>query len=137
MIGQVQSYDPESLVGVITSEDKLFDFVIKDWVAGVPPEQEDEVYFDVENNQAVNVRLVGAYLEPPKAVKSKVIAGCLALFLGFAGVHRIYLGFYKLAVAQMALTAATVGFGAVWGLIDALLIFTGNINKDGKGRPLK
>jgi hypothetical protein len=37
----------------------------------------------------------------------------------------------------MALTAATVGFGAVWGLIDALLIFTGNINKDGKGRPLK
>jgi len=137
MIGQVQSYDPALLAGVITSEGKSFDFVIKDWVTGVPPEQEDEVYFDEEGHQAVNIRLVGAYLAPPTPVKSKKIAGILALLLGFAGVHRIYLGYYKLAVAQMAVTAATVGFGALWGFVDAVLIFTGNINKDAKGRPLK
>jgi len=139
MIGEVQSYDPESLAGVIISEGLLFDFVIQDWETGVPPDEGDAVYFDVDddNNQAVKIRLVGAYLEPPKAVKSKNIAGILALLLGFSGAHRFYLGFYKMAVAQLALTAATMGFGAVWGFIDALLIFTGNIDKDGKGRPLK
>jgi hypothetical protein len=37
----------------------------------------------------------------------------------------------------LAFTAATVGFGAVWGFIDAVLLFSGNINMDAKGRPLK
>ncbi|PPD47156.1 MAG: hypothetical protein CTY13_06035, partial [Methylobacter sp.] len=83
MIGEVQSYDPESLAGVIISEGLLFDFVIQDWETGVPPDEGDAVYFDVnEDNQAVKIRLVGAYLEPPKAVKSKNIAGILALLLG-------------------------------------------------------
>jgi TM2 domain-containing membrane protein YozV len=45
---------------------------------------------------------VGAYLAPPQAVKYKYVAAVLALFLGFTGLHRFYLGFYKLGFAQLA-----------------------------------
>lgn len=137
MIGQVQSYNLETLTGLIASEGVLFDFNIQAWEAGVPPEDGDEVFFDADANQAINIKLVGAYLAPPVAVKSKNIACILALLLGFVGAHRFYLGYYKLALAQLALTVASAGFGAAWGFIESILIFSGNINKDGKGRPLK
>ncbi len=137
MIGHIESYDPETQSGVIKSEDNRFGFDLDGWVSDVPPDQGDDVYFDVNDGEAINVKLVGAYLEPPKAVKYKYVAAVLALLLGFTGAHRFYLGFYKLGLAQLALTALTIGYGAVWGFIEAVLIFTGNINKDAKGRPLK
>ena len=72
-----------------------------------------------------------------KAVKYKYVAVALAFFLGFTGMHRFYLGYYKLGLAQLAFTAITVGYGALWGFIEAILLFAGHINKDAKGRPLK
>ena len=139
MIGHIESYDPKTQSGVIKSEDKFFAFDLQGWVADVPPDQGDDVDFDVavDNTTAHTIKLVGAYLQPPKAVKYKYVASALALFLGFTGAHRFYLGFYKLGVAQLALTALTVGYGALWGFVEAVLLFTGNINKDAKGRPLK
>ncbi len=38
------------------------------------------------------------------AVKSKVAAGLLAIFLGSYGVHNFYLGYYKKAAVQLGLT---------------------------------
>lgn len=138
MIGHIESYDVETQSGVIKSEDKFFAFDLEGWLAEVPPDQGDDVYFDSEDGTAAtNVKLVGAYLEPTKAVKRKYVAAVLALLLGFTGAHRFYLGFYKLGLAQLALTGLTVGYGALWGFIEAVLLFTGNINKDAKGRPLK
>ncbi len=137
MIGHIESYDPKTQSGVIKSEDKFFAFDLHGWVADVPPDQGDDVNFDVDDTSAINIKLVGAYLEPPKAVKYKYVASALALFLGFTGAHRFYLGFYKLGLAQLALTALTVGYGALWGFVEAVLLFTGNINKDAKGRPFK
>jgi TM2 domain-containing membrane protein YozV len=110
---------------------------LNDWIPQVPPEKADEVNFEAEGTIARKINLVGACLVPPKAVKYKYVAGALALFLGFTGMHRFYLGFYWLGIAQLALTAATVGYGALWGFVEAILLFTGNINKDAKGRPLK
>jgi TM2 domain-containing membrane protein YozV len=106
-------------------------------VAQVPPDPDDDVNFDAEGTIARNINLVGAYLAPPKAVKYKYVAALMALFLGFTGLHRFYLGFYKIGFAQLAVTAATVGYGALWGFIEAVLLFAGHINKDAKGRPLK
>lgn len=138
MIGHIESYNSDTQSGVIKSEDKFFAFDLKGWASDVPPDQGDDVYFDAgEDNTAINVKLMGAYLEPPKAVKSKYIAGILGLLLGFAGAHRFYLGFYKLGLAQIAVSAFTIGYGAVWGFVEAFLIFTGHIYKDAKGRPLK
>ncbi len=137
MIGFIESYDAETQSGVIKSEDNRFGFDLDGWASDVPPDQGDDVYFDVDDGEAINVKLVGAYLEPPKAVKYKYVAAVLALLLGFTGAHRYYLGFYKLGIAQLAFTAVLQGYGAVWGFIEAVLIFGGHINKDAKGRPLK
>ena len=137
MIGYIESYDPEDQTGIVKSEENSYTFHLDDWISQVPPDQGDDVDFEVEGTIARKINLVGAFLTPPKAVKRKYVAGALALFLGFTGIHRFYLGFYWLGIAQLALTAATVGYGALWGFIEAILLFTGNINKDAKGRPLK
>ena len=137
MIGHIESYDPDSQTGVVKSEENSYTFHLDDWVAEVPPDPDDDVNFDAEGTIARKIKLVGASLAPPKAVKYKYVAAVLALFLGFTGIHRFYLGFYKLGLAQLAVTAATVGYGALWGFVEAVLLFTGRIEKDAKGRPLK
>ena len=68
--------------------------------------------------------------------KSKLVAGLLALFVGGFGVHNFYLGYTGKAIAQICLTFC-FGLGAIWALIEAIMIFTGHINTDAKGVPLK
>jgi TM2 domain-containing membrane protein YozV len=69
--------------------------------------------------------------------KSKLAAGLLGIFVGGFGVHRFYLGYVGMGIAQVAVTIATCGIGAIWGFIEGILILTDVINKDAKGRPLK
>lgn len=68
--------------------------------------------------------------------KSKLAAGLLGIFLGGLGVHNFYLGYTGKAIAQILLSLC-FGIGAIWGLIEGILILTGSINKDAKGVPLK
>ena len=68
--------------------------------------------------------------------KSKMTAGLLGIFLGGWGVHNFYLGYTGKAIAQIALTFC-FGVGAIWGLIEGIMILTGKIDKDAKGNPLK
>ncbi len=138
MLGKIESYDAEQQTGVIISDKQLLNFNSDSWLPEVPPEAGDDVSFTVnEDNFAVDVNLVAAYFEPPKAVKYKYVAAALGLVFGFAGLHRLYLGYYKIALAQLALTALTQGYGVLWGFIETVLIVGGQINKDAKGRPLK
>ena len=67
-------------------------------------------------------------------IKQKVIAGLLQLFLTF-GIGRFYLGHTKIAVAQL-LTTFICGAGAIWCVIDAIMILTGKV-ADAEGRPLR
>ena len=50
------------------------------------------------------------------------------------------LGYTGKAVAQLLITLLTCGFGAfissIWGLIEGILILTGNIKKDASGNDL-
>lgn len=70
--------------------------------------------------------------------KSKLAAGLLGIFLGGLGVHRFYLGYTGLGIAQIAVTLVTCGLGCIWGLIEGILILCGSsITTDADGRPLK
>jgi TM2 domain-containing membrane protein YozV len=71
------------------------------------------------------------------APKSKLVAGLLGIFLGSLGVHRFYLGYIGIGIAQIVVSILTAGCGGwLWGLIEGILILTGTINKDAQGNPL-
>lgn len=72
----------------------------------------------------------------PYSDKSKLTAGLLELFLGSFGAGRFYLNQPGIAVGQIAATWLTCGLGAIWPLIDAILMLTGSV-KDKDGRPLR
>ncbi len=72
--------------------------------------------------------------------KSKVTAGILGIFLGCYGVHNFYLGYNGKAIAQLLITLLSLFLlswvSAIWGLIEGILILTGNIKKDASGNDL-
>lgn len=72
----------------------------------------------------------------PSTQKSKMAAGLLGIFLGGLGIHNFYLGNTGKAIAQIALSFCC-GIGAIWGLIEGIMILTGSINTDANGVPLK
>lgn len=82
--------------------------------------------FAIENKPVVD----------PSLQKSKLVAGLLGIFLGGLGIHNFYLGFTGKAIAQIVLSFC-FGIGAIWGLIEGIMILTGSINKDAKDIPLK
>jgi hypothetical protein len=135
--GQIESYDIATKKGLVKDQEEFFEFDEASWISSVPPDSGDEVTFELNNGIVTNMRLVAESIKPVQAVKSRLIATFLALFLGATGVHRFYLGFYKLGLIQLAVTVLTQGYGVVWGFVEAILLFAGHIHKDAKGRPLK
>ena len=70
--------------------------------------------------------------------KSKLVAGLLGIFLGGFGVHRFYLGYTGIGIGQIVVTICTCGAGALWGLIEGILILCGStIKTDADGKTLK
>lgn len=70
--------------------------------------------------------------------KKKITAGLLGIFLGGFGVHRFYLGYSGIGIAQIAVTVVTCGAGALWGFIEGILILTGSyLQTDADGVPLE
>lgn len=139
MIGHVESYDSERQTGAIRAEDKVYEFHIDDWNPEVEPKVGNDVDFMPDDDgSASSVDIAGAYLKNKKAVKNHYVGGALGVLFGAIGLHRIYLGFYPIAIAQIGLSFI-LGFqyGFMWGAIEGILIFIGLINKDAKGRPLK
>jgi len=71
-----------------------------------------------------------------EGAKSKLAAGLLGVFFGGVGVHRFYLGYVGIGIAQIIVTLVTAGIGGIWGVIEGILILVGVMNKDAKGQPL-
>ncbi len=67
--------------------------------------------------------------------KSKMVAGLLAIFLGGFGVHNFYLGDTKMGIFHILATLC-FGLGAIWGIIDGIMILTGKTTTDANGNPL-
>jgi TM2 domain-containing membrane protein YozV len=142
MLGLVRSYDPETETGKITIGKENFDFDLSVWLPEAAPEEGDEVSFDLRGKKAYNINLRGAMLNKADAVKIRWVAVLLSLLFGWIGIHRIYLGYYRIAFMQCVLTgflfmAGLPGYVLLWPVIDAFLIFAGHIDKDAKLRPLK
>ena len=137
MLGHIESYDERCQTGVIKYQDSFYEFHIDQWSAEQPPQAGDDVDFDHENNEVTEVSPVGAYLVELQPVKHHLIAALLGIVFGAVGFHRFYLGFWGLGITQILVTLFTGGFGVVWGFVEGVLIFTGHIKKDAKGRHLK
>lgn len=142
MIGHIESFDPDIRAGVIKCEGAFYQFHIDDWAADVPPEAGDDVRFELDDGKAVQVNLVGAFLEKPKAVKYRFLAAFMSLLFGWAGLNRFYLGYYRIGFIQIILTVILFYSGFIvfvpqWGFVEAILLFSGKFDKDAKGRPLK
>lgn len=98
----------------------------------------------VKENQDVCLNC-GVNLKKDKKIdnvngKSKITAGILGIFLGCFGVHNFYLGYNGKAIAQLLITLLSLFLlswvSAIWGLIEGILILTGNIKKDASGNDL-
>lgn len=137
MLGHIESYDERCQTGVIKYQDRFYEFHIDQWTAEQAPQAGDDVDFDHENNEVIEVSPVGAYLVELQPVKHHLIAALLGIVFGGLGFHRFYLGFWGLGITQILVTLFTGGFGVVWGFVEGVLIFTGHIKKDAKGRHLK
>jgi len=137
MLGHIESYDERCQTGVVKCEEEFYEFHIDQWTADEAPKAGDDVDFTRENGEVTEVSPVGAYLFDHKLSKNRMLAGLLGLVFGAVGLHRMYLGFWGLGITQIIVTLATGGFGVVWGFIEGVLILTGHINKDAKGRHLK
>ncbi|WP_150050313.1 MULTISPECIES: NINE protein [Methylomonas] len=137
MLGHIESYDERCQTGVVKHEDRFYEFHIDHWTSQEAPRVGDDVDFDHENGEVTEIGPVGAYLTQVKPVKNHLIAALLGIIGGGFGLHRFYLGFWGLGVTQIAVTVMFGGFGFVWGFIEGVLIFTGHIRKDAKGRQLK
>jgi TM2 domain-containing membrane protein YozV len=72
----------------------------------------------------------------PLSDKSKLAAGLLQIFLGGFGVGRFYLGYTTIGLLQILVTWLTCGAGAIWPLIDGVMILIGNV-PDAQGRTLR
>ena len=86
--------------------------------------------------EATKVESENATASTTEKPKSKIVAGLLGIFLGAIGVHNFYLGYTGKGIAQIFVTLFTCGFGAIWGLIEGIMILTGSINTDAEGNPL-
>ena len=137
MLGHIESYDEKFQTGVVKYENEFYEFHIDQWTSDTPPKTGDDVDFDHEDGKVIDIGLVGAYLIELKPVKSRLLASLLGIVFGAVGLHRFYLGFYKIGFAQIAVTLITGGYGVLWGFTEGVLIFFGHIYKDGKGRFLK
>lgn len=73
----------------------------------------------------------------PYSDKQKLVAGLLQIFIGGFGVGRFYMGDTKTAIWQIVVTVLTCGIGAIWGLIDGIMILAGDNAKDANGLPLR
>lgn len=69
--------------------------------------------------------------------KSKLAAGLLQIFFGGLGIGRFYLGYTSIGVWQIVVNVCTCGIGgSIWGVIDGILILSGQVTEDADGNPL-
>jgi TM2 domain-containing membrane protein YozV len=94
MRGKILNYSIQSGQGVISGKDGTrYTFDGADWCEDSAPDRGISVDFDVDGKRAIDVYRDGASAGGQTGSKDKTAAGLLAIFLGFWGIHKFYLGF--------------------------------------------
>ena len=124
MNGQILDYSPQTNSGLIAGDDgNRYNFVGAEWKDQAIPNRGMRVDFEAQGSDAVAIYramsasgagIGGAIEGVMGSDKTKVVAGLLGIFLGWAGVHKFYLGIKRPATIQLA-----VGGG---GLVLALIV---------------
>ena len=89
-------------------------------------------------NPNINQPIAGHGMAMPHNpnAKSKIAAGILGILLPGTGIHRFYLGYIGIGIAQIFAIFAC-GAGVLWGFIEGILILCGStITTDTDGIPL-
>jgi len=71
----------------------------------------------------------------PYSDKSKVVAGLLQILVPF-GIGRFYIGDSGIGIAQLLVTIFTCGIGALWPVIDGIIMLASD-SKDANGLMLR
>lgn len=70
----------------------------------------------------VNGGFMNDGVNPSWPIKSKIAAGILAIFLGFIGVHKFYLG--KVGMGILYLLLSWTGIPAIIGFVEGIIYLT-------------
>ncbi len=54
----------------------------------------------------------------------KILAGLLALFVGYLGIHKFILGYQKEGIIQIIISVVTCGFGGIIPFIEGIIYLT-------------
>ncbi len=125
MNGQVLDYSAQTNSGLITGDDgNRYNFAGAEWKDQAIPNRGMRVDFEAQGGDAVAIYRatpapgaggIGGALEGVMgSEKTKLVAGLLAILLGWTGAHKFYLGIKRPAIIQL-----TVGAG---GLVLALVV---------------
>ena len=145
MTGQILDYSTQTNSGIISGDDgNRYTFSGADWKEPSTPQRGMRVDFDADGDSARGIyseeRLGGAAFGgqayagdqgyagaaastvPAPGVKSKTTAGILAIFLGFIGVHKFYLG--HVGIGFLHIVISFTAFFVACGIGCAVAIFT-------------
>ena len=125
MKGQILAYVADKEMGLIaTAEGQRLSFRTADWMEVIPPERGmavECVALDAHRASQVQLALPEAVAVPPapqplaQRPKRKPVLTLLALFLGYYGAHRFYMGAWGLGLLQL------LGLPVLVGILFALL----------------
>lgn len=89
-----------------------------------PSQQQFQQQFQQPTTQNFYVQTPNNGINPAWPIKSKVVAGILAILLGFIGVHKFYLG--KVGLGIVYLLFSFTGIPAIVGFIEGIVYLTSN-----------
>ena len=118
MKGRVLGITKETNSGVVSGEDNnRYTFELSEWKGDIPPVRGMSVDFDaVENTATAIYHAIGS---ETSTSKNKTTAGLLAIFLGWLGIHKFYLGMK--GPGLVFLLVNTIGVTITW-----VMLFTPN-----------
>ena len=135
MNGTILDYSVQTSSGLITGDDgNRYNFVGAEWKDQAIPNRGTRVDFEAQGGDAVAIYramaapsaggISGTLDGVMGSERTKVVAGLLGIFLGWAGAHKFYLGIKRPAMMQLAVGGGGVVLALVVGnIFIALGIF--------------